>query len=65
LERKARTETFTELEDRYAGYIVYDRHYEKLGNVDDLFVDENDSPQYIGVKMGFLGTRTTMIPFEM
>jgi uncharacterized protein (TIGR02271 family) len=65
LERKARTETFTELEDRYAGYIVYDRHYEKLGNVDDLFVDENDSPQYIGVKMGFLGTRTTLIPFEM
>jgi uncharacterized protein (TIGR02271 family) len=65
LERQARTDKFTEVEDRYAGYIVYDRHYEKLGNVDDLFVDENDSPQYIGVKMGFLGTRTTLIPFEM
>jgi uncharacterized protein (TIGR02271 family) len=66
LERQARTDRFTEeLEDRYAGYIVYDRHYEKIGNVDDLFVDENGSPQYIGVKMGFLGTRTTLIPFEM
>jgi uncharacterized protein (TIGR02271 family) len=65
LERQARTERFTELEDRYAGYAVYDRHYEKMGNVDDLFLDENDSPQYIGVKMGFLGTRTTLIPFEM
>ena len=65
MERKAHTDKFTEVEDRYAGYIVYDRHYEKIGNVDDLFVDENDSPQYIGVKMGFLGTRSTLIPFEM
>jgi uncharacterized protein (TIGR02271 family) len=65
LERQARTDRFTEVEDRYAGYIVYDQHYEKIGNVDDLFVDENDSPQYIGVKMGFLGTRSTLIPFQM
>jgi uncharacterized protein (TIGR02271 family) len=66
LEREARTERFTEeVEDRYAGYTVYDRSYEKIGSVDDLFVDENDSPEYIGVKMGFLGTRTTLIPFEM
>src|SRR5215213_4271061 len=66
LEREARTDKVTEeVEDRYAGYTVYDQSYEKIGNVDDLFVDENDSPEYIGVKMGFLGTRTTLIPFEM
>src|SRR5215204_966246 len=65
LEHKARTERFTEVEDRYAGYTVYDQSYEKIGNVDDLFVDENDSPEYIGVKMGLLGSRTTLIPFEM
>jgi uncharacterized protein (TIGR02271 family) len=65
VERKARTDKFTEVEDRYAGYTVYDQHYEKLGKVDDLFVDEHYSPEYIGVKMGFLGTRTTLIPFEM
>src|SRR5215213_12010259 len=66
LERKARTDKFTEeLEVRYTGYTVYDRHYEKLGEVDVLFLDENDQPEYIGVKMGFLGTRTTLIPFEM
>jgi uncharacterized protein (TIGR02271 family) len=66
LEREARTDRFTEeIEDRYAGYTVYDQSYEKIGNVDDLFVDENDHPQYIGVKMGFLGTRTTLIPFQM
>jgi uncharacterized protein (TIGR02271 family) len=66
LEREARTDTFTEeVEDRYVGYTVYDRSYEKIGSVDDLFVDENDSPEYIGVKMGFLGTRTTLIPFQI
>jgi len=66
LEREARTDKFTEeVEVRYAGYTVYDRHYEKLGEVDVLFLDENDQPEYIGVKMGFLGTRTILIPFEM
>jgi uncharacterized protein (TIGR02271 family) len=65
LEREARTDRLAEVEDGFAGYTVYDRHYEMMGKVDDLFVDENDSPQYIGVKMGFLGTRSTLIPFEM
>jgi hypothetical protein len=44
---------------------VYDQHYEKVGKVDDLFVDENDSPEYIGVKMGLLGTKSTLIPIEL
>jgi hypothetical protein len=66
LERQARTDKFTEeLAHRFAGYTVYDQDYEKIGNVDDLFVDESDHPEYIGVKMGFLGTRTTLIPFQM
>ena len=60
-----RSDRFTALEDRYAGYTVYDQDYEKIGNVDDLFVDGNDQPEYIGVKMGFLGTRSTLIPLEM
>src|SRR5215208_3921152 len=65
LEREARTDKFTkEVEVRYAGYTVYDQHYEKIGKVDDLFVDESDQPEYLGVKMGFLGTRTTLIPFQ-
>ena len=66
LERQARTDKFTEeVADRFAGYTVYDRSYEKIGNVDDLFLDESDQPEYIGVKMGFLGTRTTLIPLQM
>ncbi len=46
-----RSDRFTALEERFAGYEVYDQNYEKIGKVDDLFVDENDNPEYIGVKM--------------
>src|SRR3712207_7329557 len=49
----------------YKDYTVYDQHYEKVGKVDDLFVDENDQPEYIGVKIGFLGTKSTLIPIEL
>ncbi len=59
-----RTDRFTAIEDRFAGYEVYDQAGEKIGKVDDLFVDDNDQPEYIGVKMGFLGTRSTLIPWE-
>ena len=60
-----RTDGFTAVEDGFADYTVYDSNHEKIGKVDDLFVDGNDRPEYIGVKMGFLGTHTTLIPFEM
>ncbi len=52
-------------EETYKDYTVYDQHYEKVGKVDDLFVDENDQPEYIGVKMGLLGTKSTLIPIEL
>jgi len=65
LYRETRTDGFTAVEDGFAGYTVYDINDEKIGKVDDLFVDGNDRPEYIGVKMGFLGTHSTLIPFEM
>ena len=49
----------------FADYTVYDIDYEKIGKVDDVFVDENDQPRYIGVKMGLLGIRPTLIPVEL
>ncbi len=61
-----RSDRFTAIEDQYAGYEVYDRNGEKIGKVDDLFVDESDQPEYIGVKMGFLGLEgTNLIPWEL
>jgi uncharacterized protein (TIGR02271 family) len=62
---EGRSDRFTAIEDQYAGYTVYDPDGDKIGKVDDLFVDENDQPEYIGVKMGLLGTRSTLIPWEM
>jgi len=62
---KQQTVRFTELKERYAGCKVYDRDGEKIGRVDELFVDENDRPKYIGVKMGLLGTKSTHIPMDV
>jgi hypothetical protein len=62
---ETRTDGFPAVVDGFAGYTVYDTNDEKIGKVDDLFVDENDRPEYIGVKMGFSGTHSTLIPFEM
>jgi uncharacterized protein (TIGR02271 family) len=65
VEHEERTDRFTAIEDQYAGYEVYDSNGEKIGKVDDLFVDENDQPEYLGVKMGFLGTTSTLIPWDL
>ncbi|MDP9480916.1 MAG: PRC and DUF2382 domain-containing protein [Actinomycetota bacterium] len=65
MEREERSDRFTAIQDRFAGYEVYDQAGEKIGEVDDLFVDENDQPEYIGVKMGFLGMSSTLIPMEI
>lgn len=55
-----------ELEEKYEGYTVYDRDGDKIGKVDDLFVDETDREEYIGVSMGLFGlSGTTLIPMEM
>jgi uncharacterized protein (TIGR02271 family) len=61
-----RSDRFTGIEDQYAGYEVYDRNDEKIGKVDDLFINESDQPEYLGVKMGFLGLEgTSLIPWEL
>jgi uncharacterized protein (TIGR02271 family) len=65
MEREERSDRFTAIEDRFADYTAYDQHYEKIGKVDDLFVNESDQPEYIGVKMGFLGMSSTLIPMDM
>jgi len=54
-----------ELEEKYEDYKVYDNQGEKIGKVDDLFVDETDREEYIGVKMGFLGRKSTLIPMDI
>jgi PRC-barrel domain len=55
-----RSDGYTAIEDEYSGYTVLDPNGEKIGKVDDLFLDENNEPEYVGVKMGFLGTSSTL-----
>ena len=64
-EYEQRSDRFTAIEDQYAGYTVVDQGGSKVGKVDDLFLDENDQPEYFGVKMGFLGTSSTLIPADV
>jgi hypothetical protein len=62
---EGRSDGFTAIEDQYADYTVYDPDGDMIGKVDDHFVDENDQPEYIGVKIGLLGTGSTLILWEM
>ncbi len=61
----ASEERLRELEEKYEDYTVYDNRGEKIGKVDDLFIDEADNEEYIGVKMGFLGRKSTLIPMDI
>jgi sporulation protein YlmC with PRC-barrel domain len=61
----AREERLRELEEKYEDYAVYDNRGEKIGKVDDVFIDETDNEEYIGVKMGFLGRKSTLIPMDI
>jgi hypothetical protein len=54
-----------ESDEKYEGYMVYDNAGEKVGKVDELLVDEADREEYIGVKMGLLGTKSILIPMDM
>ena len=50
---------------RYADYEAYDAKGEKIGHVDDLFVDRVDRREYIELNMGLLGLRSTLVPVEL
>ena len=52
---------FTALNEYYVGYEVYHSGGEKIGKVDDLFIDENDQPEYVRVKTGLFGLKSTLI----
>jgi uncharacterized alkaline shock family protein YloU len=68
VDHNERNPRFTKLEEQFKGYEVHDPQGEKIGTADDLFVNENDQPEYIGVKtglLGMLGIRSTLLPIEV
>ena len=52
-------------EELYAGYEIYDEGGERIGRLDDLFVDGNDNPEYVGVRPDPLGTSSALIPADV
>lgn len=55
---------FAVLEERFAGYEVRDDAGEEIGEIDLIFADENGRPEYFGVKTGFPGAGSPLIPME-
>ena len=52
-------------ERRYEEYAIYDRNGERIGPLHDLFVDEYDEPEYLGVATGSPANRTALVPAEV
>ena len=65
MDREIGPDPFATLKEGSEEYHVYDRHYERIGRVDDVFIDGRDAVSYIGVKMGFFGTNSTLVPVEI
>jgi uncharacterized protein (TIGR02271 family) len=51
-------------EERYAEYGIYDHYGERIGPLSDLFVDESDEPEYVGVGTGLPENRSVLVPAE-
>jgi sporulation protein YlmC with PRC-barrel domain len=63
---ETRSDRSVGVEERLADYQVYDRHGEKIGKVDNLFMDDlNDQLEYIGVRTGFFDLRSTLVPTDI
>src|SRR5215217_60795 len=65
MDRVGDADPFARLKSSNEEYSVYDAHYERIGKVDDILLDEQDKVSYVGVKMGFFGTNSTLIPVEI
>jgi hypothetical protein len=65
VDRESGQDLFAGLKSGSEEYSVYDAHYERIGKVDDVFLDERDAVTYIGVEMGFFGTNSTLVPVEI
>jgi uncharacterized protein (TIGR02271 family) len=52
-------------EVKYAEYTIYDRDGVRIGPLHDLFVDEGDEPEYLGVGTGASTGRSVLVPAEV
>src|SRR5215210_144116 len=59
-----REELFGAPEERYADYEIYDQYGERIGPINDLFVDDSDEPEYVGVGKILPDNRSVLVPVE-
>jgi uncharacterized protein (TIGR02271 family) len=64
VEHEDSDERFVALEERFSGYEVHDSAGGKVGEVEEIFVDENGRPEYVGVKSSPSGVGAPLIPLE-
>jgi hypothetical protein len=62
--RKAHRER-VEAPREYAGYKVLDPEGHKIGSVLELFVNLQNEPEYLRVKLGLFGLKTVLIPVKI
>ncbi len=66
-----KTATYQERRERFlepqewAGYEVHDPLGQRIGRAEEIFVNANDEPEYIRVKMGFFGPKSVLIPVKL
>ncbi len=65
LTETGRGEPVASPEERYADYGIYDQVGERIGPLNDLFVDDNDEMEYLGVRIGSPTDRSALVPAEV
>lgn len=65
MDDRSRGEGFGEFKRAHGEYKVTDERYDKLGKVDELFVDPEDRPMYIGIRASLLMPEVTLVPMEI
>jgi hypothetical protein len=49
---------------RGAGYAVYNPLGQKIGRAEKVFVNWNEEPEYVRVRIGFFGLKSFLIPVQ-
>jgi hypothetical protein len=49
---------------RGAGYTVYDPVGQKIGSAEEVFVNRDDQPQYVRIRIGLFWGRSVLIPVQ-
>jgi len=58
------TRTRSAVSKRGAGYSVYDPLGQKIGSAEEVFMNRNEEPEYVRVRIGVFGRRSVLIPVQ-